>query len=498
MKTLFPGFYDLDELSLATLWKEACFVFDTNVLLTLYHYSEKSRRELLDALTVLAKQDRLWIPNQVALEYLRKRKAEIDKQAKVYATADKDLTELGRKIKAVVEQLEHQYRFLKFGDFVPTVKQAIDDAKRELNEQTKLRPRWEQHDSILDELESIFKDRIGAPYLRDQYELVLQEVQSRYARQAPPGFKDSYPGDAIIWFQMIDYAKITARSLIFVTGDLKGDLWLADGQLRPRPELIQEMYQEAHALFHMCQTEKFLSEAQARGVLHIEKADLEEVVEEIVEVREAELAAGRQAASHATHRQQERRADYYLAVDESGRVRPISPDQVKDIKHASWEDLVSSQRVSIPDDAFSISSVAAQMDALGGIRSVADELGLSGITEEFGALGTIRSLADEAGLSAITGEFGPLSAARSLADELGLSAITGEFEALSAARSLADEAGLSAIVEQFSSINSISQIVSPSVPDIAMSRNDFQRSDEEASTELHEKPDKLDEESDIR
>ena len=53
------------------LWEEAIFVFDTNVLLNLYRYSAKTRDALLNAFDSL--KERVWIPYQVAYEYMNKR-----------------------------------------------------------------------------------------------------------------------------------------------------------------------------------------------------------------------------------------------------------------------------------------------------------------------------------------------------------------------------------------------------------------------------------------
>ena len=54
------------------LWNHATFVFDTNVLLNLYRYSDKTRKSLLTALNKL--QERLWMPNHVAREFMKNRK----------------------------------------------------------------------------------------------------------------------------------------------------------------------------------------------------------------------------------------------------------------------------------------------------------------------------------------------------------------------------------------------------------------------------------------
>ena len=53
------------------LWEKCVFVFDTNVLLNLYRYSAKTRTSLLAAFESF--KDRIWIPYQVAFEFMRKR-----------------------------------------------------------------------------------------------------------------------------------------------------------------------------------------------------------------------------------------------------------------------------------------------------------------------------------------------------------------------------------------------------------------------------------------
>lgn len=50
------------------VWKDGIIVFDTNVLLNLYRYSEEARDELLELMKSF--QKRLWMPYQVGLEFL--------------------------------------------------------------------------------------------------------------------------------------------------------------------------------------------------------------------------------------------------------------------------------------------------------------------------------------------------------------------------------------------------------------------------------------------
>ena len=71
MKNTIKEFIEPTNKEKQELWQKAVFVFDTNVLLNLYRYSAKTRKSLLAAFENF--KDRVWIPYQVAYEYMRKR-----------------------------------------------------------------------------------------------------------------------------------------------------------------------------------------------------------------------------------------------------------------------------------------------------------------------------------------------------------------------------------------------------------------------------------------
>ena len=53
MKDLFPGFFKESEANLKKAWDESIFVFDANILLNFYRYSDSTRKELLSLLDKL-------------------------------------------------------------------------------------------------------------------------------------------------------------------------------------------------------------------------------------------------------------------------------------------------------------------------------------------------------------------------------------------------------------------------------------------------------------
>ena len=71
MRSLFPGSYPHKKEDFDRMWAEGMFVFDTNMLLNFYRYSEGTRKEFLDLVSSPEVAPRIWIPYQVAVEYHR-------------------------------------------------------------------------------------------------------------------------------------------------------------------------------------------------------------------------------------------------------------------------------------------------------------------------------------------------------------------------------------------------------------------------------------------
>ena len=82
MKTLFREYFYPSDTDIKEVWNDALIVFDTCALLNLYRYTEKTRESFIKILE--AYKDRLWIPYQVAKEFLQDKKEVIKSQEKAY------------------------------------------------------------------------------------------------------------------------------------------------------------------------------------------------------------------------------------------------------------------------------------------------------------------------------------------------------------------------------------------------------------------------------
>jgi predicted nucleic acid-binding protein len=91
MRKLFPGHYTPSEEEFGKIWKDGLIVFDTNVLLDLYRYSENTVKALFEVMESL--EDRIWIPFQVSKEYHKNLNSVISDQVRKYESSIKTLTD---------------------------------------------------------------------------------------------------------------------------------------------------------------------------------------------------------------------------------------------------------------------------------------------------------------------------------------------------------------------------------------------------------------------
>ncbi len=303
MKEFFRCFYRLEESEYDSLWENAIFIFDANVLLNLYRYKEKTRNELLDIIDKL--KDRLWIPHQVGLEFHRNRIAVINDQ-------NKKFSEVKKIIKDHISEIENGFNKIQISkrhasidatDVISSFKNIRDDFFSKLNELEKGSIKFNSNDEIRDRLEDAIQENIGPQpesqkYLDDLY----KEGDQRFSSKIPPGYKDDSKGDKeftfsglkyknkygdlIVWKQIIAYARDrNVKNVIFIIDDNKDDWWLKNENkiVDIRYELRDEIYREAGvSMFQMYRSENFIENAKK----YLDTNVSDSTIEEIREIRE--------------------------------------------------------------------------------------------------------------------------------------------------------------------------------------------------------------------
>lgn len=320
MKNLFKSFYKLSEEDYKTLWQNAIFIFDTNILLNLYRYQSSTRDELLKVIEQL--KERIWIPNYVALEFQRNRLFVIAEQHKRYTEVQNIVSKSLAGMQSELDglQLKKRHSHINPDQLVESMQKIKKEYFEELNKLEEQSISLSTEDKILERLDDIFLDKVGKAFEKqEEIDSLFKEGEERFKKQIPPGYKDSKKddkkpddfsfgglsykrkfGDLIIWKQIIENAqKEELKDIIFITDDGKSDWWLKIDSNGPktigvRPELIDEIKNNSKVeRFHVYNTESFLSYANEQLNAKVAK----EAIEEVREVSYARQVAARGARS---------------------------------------------------------------------------------------------------------------------------------------------------------------------------------------------------------
>jgi hypothetical protein len=254
------------------LRRTATFALDTNVLLDLHRFTKGTRGELIEILQGLAKEDRVWVPHQAALEYHKALADVVSRRQANY--------------QSLVNQL-HSWRKTfdeKLGPLPAEIEGPLSALQRALESVRDSHCSSEEDSALLDRITTLFQGRVGTPYPNDVMAQKHKEADARYKAKTPPGFIDAQKegtrqyGDFILWSQMIDYAREKKRSVIFVTGERKDDWWQDshDGTRKPHPELRREFKIQTAQQFHMYDTHDFIAKAGRTLQVSVSKRTLDE------------------------------------------------------------------------------------------------------------------------------------------------------------------------------------------------------------------------------
>jgi hypothetical protein len=282
MRNLFPGEYRPTEDEFSTLWHEAIFVFDTNVILNLYSYPEAANNSLRAVLNALG--ERVWIPYQVAFEFHKNRFVRVESARAGVQTALNTLQAQREKFRSVFDDLRFEERNTGITDLdqrIQTAEEAVKGLEAALNVAYKKLPMVSLDDPTAAYVGKVFDGRIGPPpESQEALEALYADGEDRYTSKRPPGFKDrdakakqpdlrdrdltlpAMYGDLILWRQLLAHAKVQKwGKVVFVTDDAKADWWRSEHgkTLGPQPELISEfLFTTGATVFWMYDTVNFM------------------------------------------------------------------------------------------------------------------------------------------------------------------------------------------------------------------------------------------------
>jgi hypothetical protein len=297
MKDLFPGHFKESQENLREVWDSCIFIFDANILLNLYRYSDTTRNEFLRLLEKI--KDRVWLPHRAAEEYLNNRLSVIDQQEQSYDSTIKSINSLKSDLN---NARQHPFVSKKTMDGVDSVFNALC---KELLSNKQVHTQRISNDEIKDSISQIFENRVGSPFDKEKLEKLIVDGEERYKQKIPPGFKDISKssesdvftekcrkyGDLIVWKQVLERSSEVGKGVVLVTDDKKEDWWerFKGKTVGPRPELVKEFKDNTSNTFHMYQADRFLELARE----NLGEQVSPEIVEEIREVRRRDKMAFR-------------------------------------------------------------------------------------------------------------------------------------------------------------------------------------------------------------
>lgn len=279
MKNIFPGYYKKNDIELKSMWDDGVILFDTNVLLNLYRYSDTTRDTIIDLIKKFS--NKIILPHQSALEYNRNRYEVIAEQEKAY--------------KEFLDKIDQIQKDLQSTNKPPFLSENIDkelnstfkDVRREVEESIKKYCDFLKEDPIFNILSEIFEGKISDSFSKDELDEIYKEGELRYKNKIPPGFEDEKNkegirkfGDLVLWKQVIAIASKLNKDIILITDERKIDWWwkIKDGRnMGPRQELVEEIKTLANVSFHMYSSERFLSYGQTYLEEQIDQKALEEI-----------------------------------------------------------------------------------------------------------------------------------------------------------------------------------------------------------------------------
>jgi len=278
MKELFIGYHKKDKEEIKSLWDDAVFAFDTNVLLNLYRYSHETKTTILKLIEKLS--HRMILPHQAAFEYNNRR---ID----VIYDIISGYRDFLKRIESIQEEINSQSKIPFLSGTIDTeFNSVLSKVTEDINRTIKKYESLVDNDHIYNEISELFSGKVVGKFSNDRLDELFKEAEKRFKLHIPPGYADAAKpipnryGDFLIWMQLIDFASENEKNIVFISDDKKEDWWwnLKDKKIfGPRQELIEEMKEKANVKFHMYTSMNFYRHGQKHFELDIDDKALKEI-----------------------------------------------------------------------------------------------------------------------------------------------------------------------------------------------------------------------------
>jgi len=254
---------------------------DTNVLLNLYRYNEKTVDDLLRVAEAAA--ERLFVPHQVVREFWRNRQLVIaslgsasrDAQAALAKNSTSTKDAIARWAKSVALPSEERANLTKeVDDFYEGLRERVGEEPITVSAHTPT-----SEDRLLARLEQLLEDSVGPALSEEEWKKAVEEGERRVENSIPPGYMDveklesdlpeGASGDYLVWHQLLLEGAERGVDLVLVTADTKEDWWNRADRgsiIGARHELVDEYLQATGCRFFLLEPADLIKHSSALGV----------------------------------------------------------------------------------------------------------------------------------------------------------------------------------------------------------------------------------------
>jgi hypothetical protein len=236
-------------------------VCDTNILLNIYRYSPEFTEFAMNCMSMVHKA--VILPSTVKMEYLKHHKSEFGAMKKKVSKASNSTKEQINIAKQKVLKNCGTLSLLHYPDIdelsvgleskFEELNKLLEDFFNERNILELISSSWDSNDLVYEYVENIISNNQCMPSVtQEEIYRICEEGEKRYKQEIPPGFKDAKKkdgvrkySDLIIWKEILSYAKLLRKNVIFVTDDTKLDWWLeSNGGKQFHSQLLDEFESE--------------------------------------------------------------------------------------------------------------------------------------------------------------------------------------------------------------------------------------------------------------
>lgn len=254
--------FGIEVAKLDEIKNDCIFILDTNVLLLPYTTTKESFEAIKKIYKKLIDEDRLFIPEQVAREFVSNRPEKIKD---IYQNLNNVKSKLHTPSFGNYPLLGSLSDYNNILDLEKEINEKNEEYSKKLKNIANQIKKWGIEDPISIVYKELFKEKIIRG-TEEQEEKILDVLSKRNEFNIPPGFKDKSKddngiGDLLIWLTILNIAKQENKNIVFVSADEKND-WFYKSEsvaLFPRFELISEFNDETSGkTFHIIKLSKLL------------------------------------------------------------------------------------------------------------------------------------------------------------------------------------------------------------------------------------------------